>query len=103
MEENKCRYEVREIAELVGRDLHVKGALGANIPYAGYTVLDCTIAGVTTSVPFLVSDGDMAEPIIGYNVISYLASNSPETVTASCLVSSEQEVCRSYDEHFSNE
>ena len=86
LDQNKCSYEMRDIAELIGRDLHVKGAVGADIPYEGYTVLDCTIAGVTTSVPFLVSNGDMAEPIIGYNVISYLASNSPDTVTASCLV-----------------
>lgn len=86
LEENECDFEIREISELVGRDVRVKGAVGADIPYAGYTVLECTIAGVTTNVPFLVSEKDMAEPIIGYNVISYLASDNPEEVTASGLV-----------------
>ena len=85
LEERNVKSEVRDLSELIGRDLKVKGAAGADIPYCGYTVLDCTITGVTTSVPFLVSEKEMDQPIIGYNVISYLASNFPDKVTVSCV------------------
>ena len=77
--------EVRDLSELIGRDLKVKGAVGTDIPYCGYVVLDCTITGVTTKVPFLVSQKQMEQPIIGYNVISYLATNHPDKVTVSCV------------------
>ena len=81
LDERNVKSEVRDLAELIGRDLKVKGAVGADIPYCGYTVLECTITGVTTNVPFLVSEKEMDQPIIGYNVIAYMASNFPDKVT----------------------
>ena len=52
----------------------MKGAVGAEIPYAGYVVLNCKIANTDISVPFLVSNERMDEPIVGYNVISHLVA-----------------------------
>ena len=83
LNEQRIESEVRDLSELIGRDLKVKGATSADIPYCGYTVLECAIAGVTTEVPFLVSEKKMEHPIIGYNVISYLATNYPDKVTVS--------------------
>ena len=85
LDDQQIESDVRDLSELIGRDLKVKGAVGADIPYCGYVVLDCTITGVTTKVPFLVSQKQMEQPIIGYNVISYLATNHPDKVTVSCV------------------
>ena len=70
----KGQYEVGDISDIIGRDIKVKGAVGTEIPYAGYVVLDCRIADTDISVPFLVSNDRMDEPIVGFNVISHLVT-----------------------------
>ena len=83
LDKNISSYEICDMSEIVGRDIEVKGAAGADIPYLGCVILRCTIADITTDVPFLVSKNAVKEPIIGYNVIAHL---SKEVVTAHKLL-----------------
>ena len=83
LDKNISSYEICDMSEIVGRDIEVKGAAGADIPYLGCVILRCTIADTTTDVPFLVSKNAVKEPIIGYNVIAHL---SKEVVTAHKLL-----------------
>ena len=71
-------YQIEDLSEVIGRDIKVKGAVGAEIPYAGYVVLNCKIAESDISIPFLVSEDRMDEPIVGYNVIAHLVTESKE-------------------------
>ena len=73
LEENIVDAEIRDISEIVGRTVELKGAAGADIPYHGCTILNCCIAGTTLEVPFLVTKEEVGEPIIGFNVIAHLS------------------------------
>ena len=43
------------------------------LPYIGYTIIDTKLGNEIVEVPFLVTKQRIAQPIIGYNVISSIA------------------------------
>ena len=76
LRKNVADAEIRDISEIVGREIALKGAAGADIPYMGCVIMKCSIADTTVEVPFLVSKNELKEPIVGYNVIAHLSKVS---------------------------
>ena len=57
------------------RNISLSGASGSKIPYVGYVTLPVLLKGRSEAVevPFLVTAGELSNPIIGYNVIKAVA------------------------------
>ena len=88
---------IRDVQELVSTNLQVKAANGSAIPYLGWidVQFDLETQGGPSyqyQVPFLVTEEDIPEPIIGFNVIREMVLNS-QSVPGIChaLVTSLQE------------
>ena len=88
---------IRDVQELVSTNLQVKAANGSAIPYLGWidVQFDLETQGGPSyqyQVPFLVTEEDIPEPIIGFNVIREMVLNS-QSVPGIChaLVTSFQE------------
>lgn len=75
---------VRDLSEIANVD--VRSASGEAIPFKGWLEIDLTIGHQTAeslTVPFLVTDTpSISRPIIGFNVISHLISNSDVNVAS---------------------
>ena len=72
MKRNVPQYKVRDISELIGRELSVEAVGGTRIPYIGFVELSLKLGSKELAVPFLVTKESLIEPIIGYNVISMI-------------------------------
>ena len=76
--ENGYTKEVQSISDLIGQELTVENVNGMSIPYEGYVNIVFTIGDCDPlTVPFLVTQESILQPIIGYNVISHVMQ-SPE-------------------------
>ncbi|XP_028517114.1 uncharacterized protein LOC110246493 [Exaiptasia diaphana] len=84
IERNFPSIVVRDICELIGSaPLDLKAANGTKLPFRGWVDLDFELkTGNTTThklkVPFLVSDYSIDLPIIGYNVIEQIVTESKQ-------------------------
>ena len=72
---------IRDVQELVSTNFQVKAANGSAIPYLGWidVQFDLETQGGPSyqyQVPFLVTEEDIPEPIIGFNVIREMVLNS---------------------------
>ena len=54
---------------LEGDDLHLCTANNTRIAVEGIAIMVVEIGNVSIAVPFVVSSDDLAQPIIGYNLI----------------------------------
>ena len=64
---------LNDISEALGTDIQLEGVGGKNIPYEGFMYFKFKINENSVFVPFLVSKENIQNPIIGYNVISFIA------------------------------
>ena len=69
---------IQSLESLVGaesQNISLSGAGGSKIPYVGYVMLPVLLKGRSEAldVPFLVTAGELSNPIIGYNVIKAVA------------------------------
>lgn len=72
--------EIRDVSELLGSDtaLDLKTASDSTLPYSGYVVLSFSIQEGNDNdlkVPMLVTNTDIDNAIIGYNVLEEIISN----------------------------
>ena len=68
---------------LEGDDLHLCTANNTRIAVEGIAIMVVEIGNVSIAVPFVVSSDDLAQPIIGYNLIKQfvkLAGNESSTL-----------------------
>ena len=75
--------EVKPLDDLVGNaGISLSGAGGRKIPYLGYVMLPVLLKGQIEEikVPFLVTASNLANPIIGYNVIKAVAEEKENDV-----------------------
>ena len=70
LDSNKIPYELKQLSELM--NLQIKTADGKLLPYVGYTTVNTYIGSELIEIPFLVTKQRIAQPIIGFNVISSL-------------------------------
>ena len=62
---------IRPISELFEGSLTVENANGCKIPYRGYVLLEFQVDNsAVLEVPFLVTDEQIIQPIVGFNVIA---------------------------------
>ena len=72
---------------LEGDNLHLCTANNTKVVVEGVVVMAVTIGTTTMSVPFVVSADDLAQPIIGYNVIKEFVKSAGSESSALLLVS----------------
>ena len=81
------QVEVRPVNELFADTLSLEG-VGSSIPYLGYCLLNFSLggeaAGSVLTVPFLVTNVKLKQPLIGTNVIEELVASYDQKLTA-CL------------------
>lgn len=74
-------YHLGSISELLGEELTVETANGTKIPYLGYVLLDFQIKNSSVlQVPFLVTNENIVQPIVGYNVIAAVLNQENQAV-----------------------
>ena len=61
---------------LEGNDLHLCTANNSKIAVEGVVIMAVEIGNVSISVPFVVSADDLAQPIIGYNLIKQFVKSA---------------------------
>ena len=70
-------FDVMSVEEfLEGDKLHLCAANNTNVDVEGIAVLNVGIGTFTVSVPFLITKDELANPIIGYNVIRFLVKQN---------------------------
>ena len=79
LERNNVPYIVKQVEDLLGSDLKVRAVGQREIPYLGYAEIMFEINNYSVLVPFLVSDEELVQPLIGYNVIKVLAEGESES------------------------
>ena len=81
LKENFPDKNVIDVSEFVGKKLSVRAANATEIKFDGVVLLKFTLAedGDGFIVPVLVSSGDVADPILGYNVIEELVVNGSKS------------------------
>ena len=79
-EDNIPALQIRQIEKLTDPGLKLTTANGSLILYLGWIAVDFSLASDETSlmVPFLVTEENISEPIIGYNVISELVKTTKD-------------------------
>ena len=60
--------KLHSVSEFLGEKLSISAANNSDIPIKGVVVVDFTLNDANFSVPFLVTRGNMENPIIGTNV-----------------------------------
>ena len=78
--ENFPEEEIHDVSELLGNDtaLDLKTANGSALPYSGYVVLSFSLQEGTSNdlkVPMLVTNTDIDNVIIGYNVLEEIINS----------------------------
>ena len=76
---------IHNLSDLIG-DVRLEGVGGFAVPYKGYAVLRFKVDEIEKpiEVPFLVTDENLQNPIIGYNVISALVNGDGENEVDPC-------------------
>ena len=88
LEKNKGHsVAIQSLESLVGVDstsISLSGAGGSKIPYVGYVTVPVLLKGRSEviDVPFLVTAGELSNPIIGYNVIKAVAQLDEDNVVS---------------------
>lgn len=85
--------EIRDINELLGMDSDLKltAANGTSIPYKGWVEATFRLNGEEdkeVTVPFLVTQEYLEQPIIGYNVIELFVKDNDNRLNSSTVVQS---------------
>ena len=78
LERNKVPFHIKNVEDLLGSDLKVQAVGKREIPYIGYAEIEFEIGKQMVRVPFLVSDEELVQPLVGYNVIKVLAEERRE-------------------------
>ena len=74
--------KILDVSEfLEGDSLHLCAANNTDLEVEGVAVMEFGIEGVKVDVPFVVSKDDIAQPIIGFNVIRDLVVEGDETMS----------------------
>ena len=81
LNDNFPEIEISNVSKLLGSEtaLDLKTATGSTLPYNGYVVLSFSLqegTGNDLKVPMLVTDANIDNAIIGYNVLEEIISNS---------------------------
>ena len=79
LKRNNVPFEVKRVEDLLGSDLRVRAVGQREIPYLGYTEIEFEINNYSVRVPFLVSDEELVQPLIGYNVIKVIAEDETDS------------------------
>ena len=77
--------ELRPISDFLeeGEKVKFSAVNNTEVPMSGCVVLDFSIGKYSFPVPFLVTESELARPLIGYNVIkNYINQAAPEEVIA---------------------
>lgn len=78
LRKNMPKCEVRPVSELL-EGVEIEGIDHNTIPYSGYTLLEVEVTrGQAVTVPFLVTDMKMRQPLVGTNVMEELVSSYGE-------------------------
>ena len=82
-------HPLEELAALGTSCLSLAGAGGSLIPYIGYVMLKVQLKGRcdVLDVPFLITEADLSNPILGYNVIKKVADEDQEKREQGVVVS----------------
>lgn len=79
VKENLSGVQLKPISDIMDGNFQLRAANGTDIPYTGWLELELCLNGKSKniiSMPMLVSDELMDDPVIGYNVISELCCTS---------------------------
>ena len=60
---------IRDVKELINQDLNVRTANKTALPFLGWVELSFKLFNRELKVPFLVTENDIEQPIVGFNVI----------------------------------
>lgn len=82
LNQNTDNIEIKSVSSLMGVDIEVEGVGNSSIPYLGYVDLNFRMGDTTLEVPFLVSNEDLIQPLIGYNIIEVVTKMANETDSA---------------------
>ena len=63
--------KLHTVSEFLGEKLSISAANNSEIPIEGVVVVDCTINNAQFPVPFLVTRGNLDNPIIGTNIMKH--------------------------------
>ena len=92
LKEHFPQSETQDIKDLFDQnvDLELTTANGSNLPYNGWVKMDFQLLnsnGDPLEVPMLVTEFDLDQPIIGYNVIEELIKNQEQVSNKANLIS----------------
>ena len=76
---------IHDLSELIG-GVRLEGVGGFAVPYKGYAVLRFKVNEIETpiEVPFLITEENLQNPIVGYNVISALVNGDEDKGVDPC-------------------
>ena len=72
--------KLHTVSEFLGEKLSISAANNSDIPIEGVVVVDFALNDAKFSVPFLVTRGNMENPIIGTNVMKHLVLNCKDAL-----------------------
>ena len=78
--------ELRPISDFLddGEKIEFKAANNTEVPMLGAVVLNFSLGSVNFPVPFVVTSGSLAQPIIGFNVMEHvIRMGQPDTIISS--------------------
>ena len=80
MKEHFPSATIVSVSEFLEEDLHIRAANATPIQLEGVAVLEFSLGeeGESFLVPLIVTTDDMAEPILGYNVIAHLITEGSQ-------------------------
>ena len=79
---NLPKVEIKEVSELLDEypGLDLTAANGSRIPFSGWAEVNLELAGgILLRVPFLVTKGELEQPLVGYNVVETIINEYPES------------------------
>ena len=69
LKRNLQDFQIEDISTVMDGELEVEGVNGKSIPYVGIVRLPVDIGNFALEVPFLVTQEQIVDPIIGFNVL----------------------------------
>ena len=78
LERHNVPFLIKNVEDLLGSDLRVQAVGKREIPYLGDAEIEFEIGNQMVRVPFLVSEEELIQPLVGYNVIKVLAEEKKE-------------------------
>ena len=87
LRENFPDIEIRPISEFLedGEEVRFMAANNTEVPVTGCAVLNFSIGEESFQVPFLITENELSEPIVGYNVIEHFIKKGNSENVASLL------------------